>query len=104
MRATYTYSYHLTSLGAHGASLTGPVAVAVAVMVGLCVLITWIMVFTEPPTDRRDGRDGDSGPGGGGRGPGGGRPDGPHPAGGDPVWWPEFERQFADYVTSTIRA
>ena len=21
----------------------------------------------------------------------------------DPVWWPEFERQFADYVTSTTR-
>jgi hypothetical protein len=42
---------------------------------------------------------GDAGSGGGGGGPHRpGRP--PSPGGGDPVWWPEFERQFAAYVRS----
>ncbi len=71
--------------------------------VGLCllgVLFTLIVMFGQPPTDRRDGADGESGPGGGGHGPGRGGPGGPSPEGGDPVWWPEFERQFADYVAS----
>ena len=39
--------------------------------------------------------DGDSGSGGGG---GPRRPTPPPRPGDDPVWWPEFERQFAAYV------
>jgi hypothetical protein len=105
MRATSVHSAHLAGFGAHGASIGD--AVAIALIVGLCllgVLVTLILTFTEPSPDRRSGADGDSGPGGGGRGPGGGGPDGPQPMGDAPVWWSEFERQFADYVTSTIRA
>jgi hypothetical protein len=105
MRATYIHAAHVAGFAAHGASTDG--VVPVALMVGLCligVLLALMVVLTRPPTDRQDGADGDSGPGGGGRGPGRGGRDGPPPAGGDPVWWPEFERQFADYVTSTIRA
>lgn len=46
--------------------------------------------------------DGDSGSGGGGGGPRRpGRP--PSPGGPDPVWWPEFERQFAAYARSQAR-
>jgi hypothetical protein len=41
--------------------------------------------------------DGDSGSGGGG---GPRRPTPPQQPGGDPVWWPEFERQFAAHVRS----
>jgi hypothetical protein len=75
--------------------------VAVVLMLGVCLgglVVTLIALFTEPPPDRRDGGEGDSGPGGGG-GPGRGGPDHPGPGGGDPTWWPEFERQFAEYVT-----
>jgi hypothetical protein len=39
-----------------------------------------------------------SGPGGGGGGPPGPRPLGHRPSGGEPVWWSDFERQFAAYV------
>jgi hypothetical protein len=81
--------------------------VAIALVVGLClvgVLITLIVMSIQPPTDRRDGPDGDSGSGGGGHGPRGGGPEGPEPAGHDPEWWPDFERQFAEYVTATIPA
>jgi hypothetical protein len=105
MRATYMHPVHVADFAAHGASTGG--VVPVAVMVGLCllgVLVALMVVLTRPPTDRQDGADGDSGPGGGGRGPGGGPPGGPSPEGGDPVCWPEFERQFADYVASTTRA
>jgi hypothetical protein len=105
MRATYMHSAHVAGLAAHGASTGG--VVTAALMVGLCllgVLLALTVVLTRPPTDRQDGAEGDSGPGGGGRGPGRGGRDGPPPAGGDPICWPEFERQFADYVTSTMRA
>ena len=98
MRSTYMHLANVAGFAAHGASTSG--VVPVALMVGLCLLgvvVTLIMLFGQPPTERQDGADGDSGPGGGG-------PGGPSPEGGEPVWWPEFERQFADYVTSTTRA
>jgi hypothetical protein len=103
MRAHMSSAY-LAAVGVHGPSTADVVAVTLMVGLGLlAVLVTLIIVFTEPPTDRSDGGDGDSGPGGGGGGPGGRGPDGPESPGGDPVWWPEFERQFADYVTSSSR-
>ena len=78
--------------------------VAVVLMLGVCLgglVVTLIALFTEPAPDRRDSGEGDSGPGGGG-GPGRGGPDHPGPGGGDPAWWPEFERQFAEYITSEL--
>jgi hypothetical protein len=105
MRATYMHPAHIAGFGAHGAMSGG--AVAPAVMLGLCLLgllIVMTVMLIQLPTDRRDGTDGDWGSGGGGPGPKGGGPGGPHPTGDDPEWWPEFERQFAEYVRSTIRA
>jgi hypothetical protein len=104
MRSNYVHPSHIAGLGVHGVARGGPVAVAA--MIGLCllgVLIVLIVMVGQPPTDRRHGNGGDSGSGGGGRGPRGEGPDGPPPTGHDPEWWPEFERQFAEYVTSTIR-
>jgi hypothetical protein len=89
---TYVHAAHIA--GAHTATTSG--AVAIAVMIGLAALIALIVIIIEPPNDRRDGDD--SGPGGGGSGPHDGGPDTPHPAGHDPEWWPEFDRQFAEYV------
>jgi hypothetical protein len=104
MRATYMQATHLAGVAAHH-SPAGDIAAAVVVALFLLVFaITAILVVTPARHEHGDGRDGDSGPEGGGGGPGGKGPDQPRPSGGDPVWWPEFERQFADYVTSTIRA
>ncbi len=100
MGSSFMHPTHVAGSAAHGASAG---VAPVALKVGLCllgVLFTLIVMFGQPPTDRRDGADGESGPGGGGHGPGRGGPGGPSPEGGDPVWWPEFERQFADYVAS----
>jgi hypothetical protein len=94
-------AYH-AGVAAHGGSTPG--AVAVGLMLAVCLaglVIAVIALFSEPPPDRRDGGEGDSGPGGGG-GPGGGAPDGPL-GGTDPDWWPEFERQFAEYITLDLR-
>jgi hypothetical protein len=47
----------------------------------------------------RRGQGGDSDEGGRGWGRGGGwRPRGPRPREPEPAWWPEFERDFRDYV------
>jgi hypothetical protein len=95
---------HIAGVGAHGTTIGG--FAATAVMVGLCligVLVVVIVVLIERRSDRRDGTDGEWGSGGGGRGPHGGKPDGPQPTGDAPEWWPEFERQFAEHVTSTIQ-
>ena len=43
-----------------------------------------------------DDDDGNAGGGGGGLRPSG--PDRPRDPHGDPIWWPEFEQQFADWV------
>jgi hypothetical protein len=40
----------------------------------------------------------DNGPGSGGDGPESPRPPEDNPRSGEPQWWPEFERQFADYL------
>lgn len=70
------------------ASSWAAVAVVVlSVLLGTVVLIVW---------SRRDGSDGDWDQDPGGGPGGGGPPDAPGPAG--PICWPEFERQFAEYV------
>ena len=104
MRSNYVHPAHIAGVGVHGVARGGPVTVAA--MIGICllgVLIVLIVMLGRPPTDRRHRNGGDSGSGGGGRGPRGGGPDVPQPSGHDPEWWPEFERQFAEYVTSTTR-
>jgi hypothetical protein len=85
---------------AHAAPRTP--AWAVAVGIGLCVVLAmfWLglvfLSYRRPP-----GREGDddhgSGPGGGGPGrPGPNSGDAP---GGAPTWWPDFEREFAAHVS-----
>jgi hypothetical protein len=104
MLSAYVHSAQMAGAGAHRASLGDAVAIAILVGLGLFgVLFTVIVTLIRPPSDHRDGADGDSGPGGGGRGPRREGPDGPQPSGGDPEWWPEFERQFDEYVAVSTR-
>ena len=66
-----------------------PVAAVIIVFASMLVLLAWI---------RWDGPD-EPGPDRGGGGGGVRPPEGPSPDG--PPWWPEFERQFAEYVART---
>ena len=72
-----------------------------AVVITFLTLITVgsfaIAFLARHPRPSGEDDDGDSGSGGGG---GRRRPGRPPRPGGDPVWWPEFERQFAAYVRS----
>ena len=72
-----------------------------AVAIALLTLITFgglaIGLLARLARHSQEDDDGDSGSGGGG---GPRRPTPPPRPGGDPVWWPEFERQFAAYVRS----
>ncbi len=70
------------------AVLWAPTIVAIAMPL-IALALLWLR-RGEGPDDSDDG----GGGGGGGRGPS--APRRPPPAG--PVWWPEFERQFADHV------
>ena len=90
---------------AHSASTT-PTWVA-AVEVVACVLfvvcVVWLLAAGSGPAGLHDGEDdlesGAGGGGGGGGGPSSG-PDGRDAPGGEPAWWPEFERQFAAHVAA----
>jgi hypothetical protein len=54
---------------------------------------------TDAHRDAPDPEEPDDQDGGGGGGPGGRDPLSPRPpGGGDPEWWPVFERPFAEYV------
>jgi hypothetical protein len=83
----------------HGATATATwetsLAIGVAFVLMACVAAIVVLVPTRPPGHDSD-EEGGSGPGG--EGPGPWRPDAPRRPGGDPDWWPEFERQFAAYV------
>lgn len=83
---------------AHGASPT-PTWALVAAALGALLVSLWLglsLLGVRRPPRRDDHDDWGSGPGGGGpRRPG---PDGSDLPGGDPPWWPEFEREFAAYV------
>jgi hypothetical protein len=73
-------------------------AVPVCACLGLGV---WLIVATGREDSDEDGGDNGDGEGGGG---GGGRRGPRHPEPGpslpddDPEWWPQFERDFADYL------
>ena len=102
----YSASPRSTHLAGFAASHSSGGGVAAAVVIGLFLLSMAIpvMLLIRPwPSDHGDGRDGDSGSEGGGGGSGGRGPRDPGPPLDEHLWWPEFERQFADYVTSTTR-
>jgi hypothetical protein len=74
-------------------------AVPVCACLGLGV---WLILETVRPDPEDDGGDHDDGEGGGG---GGGRrgPRRPEPRPSlpdDPEWWPQFERDFAEYLNT----
>lgn len=75
---------------------------AVAVGVVMFVSVVLIVIVSSRPPDRED--DGAGGSGTGGGGPPRLGPDGGRSPNGDPVWWAEFERQFAAHVAGTGRA
>ena len=76
---------------------TGPAVwanvIAVVTLLAMPAFSVWFLWRHED-----DGPD-DSGPDGGGPGGGGGPPPDPPPTP-DPAWWPEFEREFAEYVAN----
>ena len=77
-------------------SILALIAVVVLAMAGALVGIAHLIRRTDPPDE--PGSDADD------RGGGSPRPDPPRPrCGGDPAWWPEFEREFAKYA-ATVRA
>ena len=85
-----------------GPGAQGLITLALVLVTGTAWLF-WIVscfVIQPRPDDESDGGDGPGG--GGGPGPGGVEPN-LDPHGSEPAWWPEFERQFADY-TSSARA
>jgi hypothetical protein len=71
-------------------------AAAVAFVLSLCVLAAGITACVHSRDEPDSGEEGGDGPGGNGGG-GSGRPRGPDPFGG-PAWWPQFERDFREYV------
>jgi hypothetical protein len=79
----------------------GIATAAVAVTIGLVALIgrTLRAVDGESGPEESDGTD--SGPGGGGGGSD--RPGPRSDRGGDPAWWPEFERELTRYVARRER-
>jgi len=89
-----------TAFVAHGTAAAGPgIAAVLVVAASLVVPLAGVLLLAlRPPRrgDRDDGH-GDSGGGGGPGGPPRPSPGPPRPESG-PVWWPEFERQFAAYV------
>ena len=96
------HSFMLAVATSGGAALAGTradgglaVAITLLMLIAFGGLAIGLLARRARPSQEDD--DGDSGSGGGGG------PRRPKPApqpGGDPVWWPEFERQFAAYVRS----
>ncbi len=91
-----------------GSGAQNYVTLAVLLVTGTAWLFWLVSCFViQPrPDDESDGGDGPGGGGGDGRGGGGPGPGGlgsdphPDPLGSEPAWWPEFERQLADYTSS----
>lgn len=75
-----------------------PVWTAVFVVLICALLIAGLIAAVAGFRAELKSDGGDDGSGPGGPGPDRPRPQDPGPGGGDPVWWPEFERQFAAYV------
>ncbi len=84
-----------------GAPVAGPPAWVLLTIAGVAFLAcliagVWLVAWSArqwPPRDDADDEDGGGTP----------RDDPPSPitpSDGDPVWWPDFERQFAAYVAA----
>jgi hypothetical protein len=75
--------------------------VAIVIVLAFGMLLFRVCRTLEP--ERRDDDDTDSGGGGGGPGRPPGPASGPRGPETDPVWWPEFERQFAAHIEDARR-
>jgi hypothetical protein len=86
------------------AAVTVGLAIAViAVTVGLLALLVRILGALDAGTALQDSTGSDPGPDDGGGGDDRSGP--PSDRGGEPAWWPEFERELARYVRDrTARA
>jgi hypothetical protein len=74
-------------------------------LLGFLLDATWLCVAVDRLRKLDHGSEGGEGEGGGGRGgPGPPRPPHPRPPSEDPDWWPEFERDFRDYLQPRERA
>jgi hypothetical protein len=87
----------LASPRGHLASTPVNWAVVIAVIAAIVIIAAIAITIADRRATRRRGDDDDNDfrGGGGGRGP-----DAPHGPESDPEWWPEFERQFADYTNA----
>jgi hypothetical protein len=88
---------HRLNATASGPAWIGYAILAVLVLTVVAAGVCCMLMSTRGEDDSEGGSDGN----GRGRGGGPGRP--PKPSGPQPVWWPEFERQFAAYVESIAR-
>jgi hypothetical protein len=88
------------AFAAHGLASGSPVPIAflIAVSVVGLAFVALMVVLITVAARRRPPDHNDRGEDGGGDGGGGRPPEGPDLTGGGPSWWPEFEREFADYV------
>jgi hypothetical protein len=84
--------------GTPGGTHSGDGVFVVLFVVALLIVGLIAIAFAgfQAPRGSDGGDDGTSGPGW--RGPEWPSPQDPGPRGGNPEWWPEFERQFAAYV------
>jgi hypothetical protein len=91
-------SVHPTSANGSLPYSTGLVVLYVAFVV-MCAILLLVVMFARWPGGPEDSQDSDNGP------PGGPRrgPDPPPDPSGEPALWPEFERQFGQYVARRAR-
>jgi hypothetical protein len=88
---------HWASPRGHVAStpVNWPLVIAVIASIVVTAAVAITIAGRRASRRRRDDDDTDFRGGGGRRGP-----DAPQGPAGDPAWWPEFERQFADYTNA----
>ena len=67
-------------------------------LLGFVLDATWLCFAMDRLAKLDHGNEGEEGDGGGGGGPGPPSPAHPRPPSRDPDWWPEFEREFRDYL------
>ena len=79
------------------------ISALVTIVIFLAVGMLLFRVCRTVQPERRDDEDTDPGGGGGGPGRPRGPSSGPRGPASDPVWWPEFERQFAAHIEAARR-
>jgi hypothetical protein len=103
MNAAYLTHVH-DAASSHGATSSGGSLLFALTTVGLLLVAFAVVVYVCVRWDHGGSDDEDGGPGWGGGGSRPSGPDGPREPGGEPAWWPEFERQFAAWVESRALA